>query len=86
LNKEFLKGIQARERVVALNKIIKNDSIIIHNYKDSIVPNLQVALDTTEVELVMYYKMYDDSQQQLCFYRKAFWGTAILSLLLIIFN
>ena len=86
MNNEFLKGIQAREKVVSLNKIIKTDSLIIKNYKDSIVPGLQLALDTTEVELVMYYKMYDESQKQVCFYRKAFWTSMALVVLLIIFN
>ncbi len=86
MNKEFLKGIQARERVVALNKIRHTDSLIIKNYKDSIVPNLQVALDTTEVELVKYYKLYDESQQKVCFYKKGFFASLALVVLLIIFN
>ncbi len=86
MNKEFLKGIQARERVVALQRIRKTDSVIIHNYKDSVVPSMQHVIDTTEVELRKYYKLYDDSQSELKFYKKGFWGAVVLSFLLIIFN
>jgi hypothetical protein len=86
LNKEFLKGIQARERVVALQRIRKADSVIIHNYKDSVVPSMQHVIDTTGVELRKYYKLYDDSQSELKFYKKGFWGAVVLSFLLIIFN
>ena len=52
LNNEFLKGIQARERVVSLKKIIKTDSIQLIYYKDSLIPNYQKALDTAKVEIV----------------------------------
>ena len=52
LNDEFLKGIQARERVVSLKKIIKTDSVQLSLYKDSIIPNYQKALDTAKVEIV----------------------------------
>lgn len=52
MNDEFLKGIQARERVVSLKKIIKTDSIQLVYYKDSLIPNYQKALDTAKVEIV----------------------------------
>ena len=52
MNNEFLKGIQARERVVSLKKIIKTDSIQLVYYKDSLIPNYQKALDTAKVEIV----------------------------------
>jgi hypothetical protein len=39
LNKEFLKGIQARERVVILKKIHAADSAEIRIYKDSLIPS-----------------------------------------------
>lgn len=52
LNNEFLKGIQARERVVSLKKIIKTDSMQLVYYKDSLIPNYQKALDTAKVEIV----------------------------------
>ncbi len=52
LNNEFLKGIQARERVVSLKKIVKTDSIQLSLYKDSIIPNFRLALDTAKVEIV----------------------------------
>ena len=52
LNDEFLKGIQARERVVSLKKILKTDSIELSLYKDSIIPKLILALDTAKVEIV----------------------------------
>ena len=86
LNKEFLKGIQARERVVALQRIVKTDSVIIKNYKDSVVPSMQHVIDTTGVELKKYYKLYDESQEELKFYKKGFWGAIALSFLLIIFH
>ena len=52
MNDEFLKGIQARERVVSLKKIVKTDSIQLSLYKDSIIPKLILALDTAKVEIV----------------------------------
>jgi len=52
LNNEFLKGIQSRERVVSLKKIVKTDSIQLSLYKDSIIPKLILALDTAKVEIV----------------------------------
>lgn len=52
LNDEFLKGIQARERVVSLKKIIKTDSVQLSLYKDSIIPNYKKALDTAKIEIV----------------------------------
>lgn len=52
LNNEFLKGIQARERVVSLKKIVKTDSIELSLYKDSIIPKLILALDTSKIEIV----------------------------------
>jgi len=52
LNNEFLKGIQARERVVSLKKIVKTDSVQLSLYKDSIIPNFRLALDTAKVEIV----------------------------------
>lgn len=52
MNNEFLKGIQARERVVSLKKIIKTDSIQLIYYKDSLIPDYQKALDTAKVEII----------------------------------
>ena len=52
MNNEFLKGIQARERVVSLKKIIKTDSIQLVYYKDSLIPDYQKALATAKVEIV----------------------------------
>ncbi len=52
MNNEFLKGIQARERVVSLKKIVKTDSVQLSLYKDSIIPNFRLALDTAKVEIV----------------------------------
>ena len=52
MNNEFLKGIQARERVVSLKKIVRTDSIQLSLYKDSIIPNFRLALDTAKVEIV----------------------------------
>lgn len=86
MNKEFLKGIQAREKVASLNKIIKTDSIIIRNYRDSIVPDLEWALDTTSAELDMYYDLYTETDNKLRIYKHAFWGSLALVVLLVIFN
>lgn len=52
MNNEFLKGIQARERVVSLKKIIKTDSLQLVYYKDSLIPNYKKALDTAKIEIV----------------------------------
>lgn len=52
MNDEFLKGIQARERVVSLKKIIQSDSLQLHYYKNSIIPNYQKSLDTSKIEIV----------------------------------
>ena len=52
LNDAFLKGIQARDKVVSLKKIVKTDSIQLTLYKDSIIPNFRKALDTAKIEIV----------------------------------
>lgn len=86
MNKEFLKGIQARERVVSLKQIIKQDSLIISNYKDSIVPNLQLALDTTEILLAESYLEKESLRGEVHYYKTGFWTSLALVALLIIFN
>lgn len=52
LNNEFLKGIEAREKLHKLKQISKLDSIQLSLYKDSIVPNMQKGLDTAKVEIL----------------------------------
>lgn len=51
LNREFLKGLQARERVVILKKVIHTDSIQLSIYKDSLLPNMRKSLDTSRKEI-----------------------------------
>lgn len=86
LNNEFLKGIQARERVVSLKQIIKQDSLIICNYRDSIIPNLQLALDTTEVLLAESYLEKEKLNWEVSYYKTGFWSSLGLVVLLLIFN
>lgn len=52
LNNEFLKGIEAREKLHILKQISKLDSIQLSLYKDSVVPNMQKGLDTAKLEIV----------------------------------
>jgi hypothetical protein len=52
LNNEFLKGIEAREKVVQLKKIIKVDSAQLSLYRDTIVPEYQEALTRSENLLI----------------------------------
>jgi hypothetical protein len=52
LNNEFLKGIEAREKLHILKQVVKLDSIQLSLYKDSLIPNMQKGLDTAKLEIV----------------------------------
>lgn len=80
LNDEFLKGIQAREKVVVLNKIIKTDSQTIALYKDSIVPTLNKAVEISKEEIINLNGIIDQKNRIIKAYR---YGSIGLSILLI---
>jgi len=80
LNEEFLKGIQAREKVVVLNKIIKTDSQTIALYQDSIVPSLNKAVEVSKEEITDLNGIIDKKNRIIKAYR---YGSIGLSILLI---
>lgn len=52
LNNEFLKGIEAREKLHILKQVVKLDSLQLSLYKDSLVPSMQKGLDTARTQIV----------------------------------
>jgi hypothetical protein len=52
LNNEFLKGIEAREKLHILKQVVKLDSLQLSLYKDSLVPSMQKGLDTAKLEIL----------------------------------
>ena len=80
LNSEFLKGIQARERVVVLKEIIKSDSITIALYENKIVPSLNVAIDTCKKEIIKLTEQVNHKNKVIEIYRYSSLGL-IISLL-----
>lgn len=85
LNKEFLKGIQARERVVTLKKIHATDSIQLHIYKDSLIPFYEDAIGIAAEEIDYLNIELIKSNQEKKFFKYTSLGLAILVLLQIIF-
>ena len=85
LNKEFIKGIKARERVVVLKQIVYQDSLIIKTYKDSIVPEMQLTVQMAEQALDETCYQLDETESKMKTYRGAFFGTLALLVLSIIF-
>jgi hypothetical protein len=85
LNNEFLKGIQARERVVMLKKIHAADSIQLHIYKDSLIPFYQdaVGIAAEEIEFLNIELIKSEQEKKLFKYTSI--GLAIVVLLQIIF-
>lgn len=58
LNNEFLKGIEAREKLHILKQVVKLDSVQLSLYKDSIIPSMQKGLDTSKSEIInLNYKL-----------------------------
>ena len=69
LNKEFLKGIQARERVVTLKKIQIADSIQLHIYKDSLIPYYQTAVTLANEDVNFLNNLLIVEEQEKKFYQ-----------------
>lgn len=84
LNNEFLKGIQAREKVVELKKIIKTDSIQLSIYRDSIVPAQTLALSKSKSKLTEYEEYINAQSKWIKFLSYLSGGLAILTVGLII--
>lgn len=85
MNKEFLKGIQARERVVILKKIHAADSAEIRIYKDSLIPSYENAIGVAVEEINYLNVAITQSEQQRKFFKYTSFGLAIVVLLQIIF-
>lgn len=86
LNKEFLKGIQARERVVALKKIHSTDSAQLRIYKDSLIPYYETAVGMAAEDVDFLNNLLTEEEQEKKFYRAGFFTSVALVVLLIIFN
>ena len=85
LNDEFLKGIEAREKLHILKQVVKLDSIQLSLYKDSIVPSMQKGLDISKTEIMFLDKELDKKNKELkFFYKLTGILTATLTLLLLI--
>jgi hypothetical protein len=85
LNKEFLKGIQARERVVALQKIHAVDSAQLKIYRDSIIPYYQSALTIAVEDVDFLNESLIEEEKAKNFYKYSALGLVIVVLLQIIF-
>lgn len=84
LNKEFLKGIEAREKLHTLKNIVKLDSIQLSLYKDSIVPNLEKSnQECKECIKELNTKLYQTKEHLYFFQIMTAW-LAVLSTVLII--
>ena len=86
LNKEFLKGIQARERVVTLKKIHSADSIQLHIYKDSLIPSYENAINAAAEDVDFLDNLLTEEEQEKRFYKSGFFTSLGLLVLLLIFN
>ena len=63
LNNEFLKGIEAREKLHILKDVVKLDSIQLSLYKDSIVPSMQTSLNKSKDEITrLDWELYQTRQ------------------------
>jgi hypothetical protein len=85
LNSEFLKGIQARERVVTLKKIHAADSIELHIYRDSLIPFYQTAVTLANEDVNFLNNLLIVEEQEKKFYQYSALGLAIVVFLQIIF-
>lgn len=84
LNEELLKGIQARERVVQLKKIIAIDSQTIALYKDSIVPAYDTAIKISKQSIIKLNETIERQNSAIVGYRYLTGILSILSLILIL--
>lgn len=80
MNKEFLKGIEAREKLHILKQVLKLDSLQLSLYKDSIVPSMQRGLDTARVEIKSLDKQLKDTKKYIRFYQYLTVAMSIFSL------
>jgi hypothetical protein len=80
LNDEFLKGIEAREKVHILKFIVKLDSIQLSLYKDSIIPNMQKGLDTSKTEIVRLKTKLEDTEEKLTIFQYISGALLLLSI------
>ena len=79
LNNEFLKGIEAREKLHILKQVVKLDSIQLSLYKDSIVPSMQKSIDTAKTEIINLNYQLNETKTWLSVFQYLSLGLAILS-------
>lgn len=84
MNKEFLKGIEAREKLHTIKNIVKLDSIQLSLYKDSIVPNLEKSNQECKESLTeVNYKLHTTKETLYWFQITTAW-LALLSTVLLV--
>lgn len=86
MNKEFLKGIQAREKAAYLQKVHTLDSVQLKTYRDSIIPEYQNALIIAEEDVMFLNNLLDEEEDKTKYYQTGFWTTLGLFVLFIVFN
>jgi hypothetical protein len=80
LNNEFLKGIEAREKLHILKDVVKLDSIQLSLYKDSIVPSIQTSLNKSKDEITrLDWELYQ-TRQVLQMFKYTTFGLALFVL------
>jgi hypothetical protein len=84
LNNEFLKGIEAREKLHILKDVVKLDSIQLSLYKDSIIPSMQKSIDTSKTEIINLNYKLKETQTWLKVFQYISVGLSIFSLALIL--
>lgn len=80
MNKEFLKGIEAREKLHILKQVVKLDSLQLSLYKDSLVPSMQRGLDTAKLEIISLEKDLKETKKYIRFYQYLTVAMSIFSL------
>ena len=85
MNKEFLKGIKARERAAYLQKVHTIDSTELKLYKDSILPECEAQLILATEDADFLNNLLIEEEQEKKFYKYSSIGLAILVVLQIIF-
>lgn len=85
MNKEFLKGIKAREKSAYLQKIHTLDSTELRLYKDSIIPECESALILATEDVSFLNNLLIEEEEEKRFYKYSAFGLAILVVLQIIF-
>jgi hypothetical protein len=85
LNKEFFKGIKARERAAYLQKVHALDSAELSLYKDSILPACEQQLVQATEDVNFLNNLLIVEEQEKKFYQYSALGLAIVVFLQIIF-